>query len=145
MAKHLHELVYTICTIESLVHQFIDRELLGEGPNMPAYRRRESGAKLQARARLPHTRQGFSIACARARARAAPTRHRSLGPAPTSLARLSPAQDTLETMQSAPLKPAVKASLLSGGIASLLYLFSILLRDLNATLAAVPQVPARPG
>mmetsp|Transcript_6077 Transcript_6077/g.17062 ORF Transcript_6077/g.17062 Transcript_6077/m.17062 type:complete len:809 (-) Transcript_6077:618-3044(-) len=43
-------------------------------------------------------------------------------------------------MQDAPLKPAVKASLLSGGIASLLYLFAILLRDLNVTLGTIPRI-----
>jgi len=83
MAKHLHELVYTVTTIETLVHQFIDRELLGDADNHQVFRRRESGAKLQ---------------------------------------------DTLDKMRDNPLKPAVKASLLSGGIASLLYLFAILVR-----------------
>jgi hypothetical protein len=95
VAKHLHELVYTVSTIETLVHQFIDRELLDDAASHPAFRRRESGAKLQ---------------------------------------------DTLERMRDAPPKPAVKASLLSGGIASLLYLFAILLRDLNVALSTVPRV-----
>lgn len=97
-ARHLHELVYTICTIETLVHQFIDQQLLSAEASPPNFRRRESGAKLQ---------------------------------------------DTLEHMRDATiLKPAVKASLLSGGIASLLYLFSILLRDLNIQLQALPDIEA---
>ena len=51
----LHNLVYTVSTIETMIHQFIDRELLQETPS----RRREAGARLQALERGPRLNRSF--------------------------------------------------------------------------------------
>ena len=86
-AKDVHTLLYLVGNVETALHQFVDRELLGpEQWN----RRREHGARLQ---------------------------------------------DALGRATSA--KSTVKASLLAGGIASLLHLFALTLRRLNGQLEAL--------
>ena len=83
-AKNVHDLIMTVGTIETALHQFVDRELLEEMPG----KKREAGGRLQ---------------------------------------------DAVERAHGS-LKPTVKASLLAGGIASVLHLFSLTLAQLNVTV-----------
>jgi hypothetical protein len=83
-AQDVHTLLYLIGNVETALHQFVDRELLG---TEPWQKRREHGARLQ---------------------------------------------DALTKAVS--LKSTVKASLLAGGIASLLHLFALTMRRLNGQL-----------
>ena len=89
-ASDVHTLLYLVGNVETALHQFVDRELLG--PEF-SIRRREQGARLQ---------------------------------------------DALDRAVS--LKATVKASLLAGGIASLLHLFALTLRRLNEQLEQLPTV-----
>ena len=86
-ARDVHTVLYLVGNVETALHQFVDRELLGTEPWV---RRREQGARLQ---------------------------------------------DALGRAGS--LKSTVKASLLAGGIASLLHLFALTLRRLHAQLEAL--------
>lgn len=88
-AKNVHDLIMTVGTIETALHQFVDRELLEEMPG----KKREAGGRLQ---------------------------------------------DAVERAHGS-LKPTVKASLLAGGIASVLHLFSLTLAQLNVQLRAMGQ------
>ena len=84
-SRDVHTLLYLVGNVETALHLFVDRELLGEREGFG--RRREQGGKLQD----------------------------ALGRATR-------------------LKSTVKASLLAGGIASLLHLFALTLRRLNGQL-----------
>ena len=88
-AKNVHDLIVTVGTIETALHQFVDRELLEEMPG----KKREAGGRLQ---------------------------------------------DAVERAHGS-LKPTVKASLLAGGIASVLHLFALTLAQLNVQLRAMGQ------
>ena len=94
-AKNVHDLIVTVGTIETALHQFVDRELLEEMPG----KKREAGGRLQ---------------------------------------------DAVERAHGS-LKPTVKASLLAGGIASVLHLFALTLAQLNVQLRAMGlQLEAEP-
>lgn len=96
-AQNVHTIFYVVCNVETVLHHFIDRELLQVRNGDP--RSREHGARLQ---------------------------------------------DAIErATSSSTVKPTVKASLLAGGIASLLHLFAHTLHRLNQQLENVLEAERR--